>query len=104
MFKNSGRKLQTLATLNFWLFVIAGLIVGALLGKNGVFIVICLPISLLLGWVSSIMIYAFGELCENVQKIAQGTTRPANTRPTDQSDRFDTQEDFDNFCDALKKI
>lgn len=66
MFKNSGRKLQTLATLNFWLFVIAGLIVGALLGKNGVFIVICLPISLLLGWVSSIIIYAFGELCENV--------------------------------------
>ncbi len=104
MFKNAGGKLQSLAILNFWLFIIAGLIVGAVIGKNGVGIVICLPISLLLGWGSSIVLYAFGELCENVQKIAQRTTHHANSRPTDQSDRFDTQEEFDDFCDALKKI
>ena len=98
MFKNAGGKLKVLAIINFWFFVIAGVGVGLLFIK-GVFLLITLPVSFWLGWVSSIVLYAFGELCNNVQTIAE-TVNSYN--PNDH--RTEQEKDFDDYCDALKKI
>lgn len=70
MFKNAGSKLQGLAIVIFVLFIIAGAIIGNALSKNGELIIVFVIVSIPLGWVCSITLYAFGELCENVQTIA----------------------------------
>lgn len=99
MFKNAGGKLKGLAILNFWIFLIGGIIIGFTIFKTAVISFICIAISLLLGWVSSIVLYAFGELCNNVQTIAD-TVNSYN--PNDH--RTEQEKDFDDYLDALKKI
>ncbi len=70
MFKNAGSKLKLLAKICFWFTVIVGVILGLALsdGTDGISLII-IPFAVLIGWLSNLMAYAFGELCENVYRI-----------------------------------
>lgn len=71
MFENAGAKLKVLAKISFALYVIGGLIAGfgMLEDSDGASLLI-IPACVLAGWLATIMLYAFAELCENVTRIA----------------------------------
>ncbi len=70
MFKNAGSKLKSLARIIFALNVIIGIVVGIVMIKASfVLLIVSVAVGVLIGWLSSIMLYAFGELCENVHEI-----------------------------------
>lgn len=79
LFKNAGPKLKVLAKVIFVISLIIGeilgivaIVAGADSWNGGILItvgVILVIISPLLAWLSAIMLYAFGELCENVNDI-----------------------------------
>lgn len=79
LFKNAGPKLKVLAKVIFVISLIIGEILGIVAivagadSWNGEILitvgVILIIISPLLAWLSAIMLYAFGELCENVNDI-----------------------------------
>lgn len=70
MFKNAGSKLKSLARIIFALNVIIDIVVGIVMIKASfVLLIVSVAVGVLIGWLSSIMLYAFGELCENVHEI-----------------------------------
>lgn len=73
LFKNAGAKLKALAKISFVISLIIGEIIGIVVIASGDDIIIIgvtlVIISPLLAWMSSIILYAFGELCENVNDI-----------------------------------
>ncbi|MDE6425733.1 MAG: hypothetical protein K2K89_06320 [Ruminococcus sp.] len=76
MFKNAGSKLKVLAKICFWFTVIIGVILGLAMTKstNGISLVF-IPFAILIGWLSNLMAYAFGELCENVYHIDENVKK-----------------------------
>lgn len=73
MFSDSGKKVKNLATVVFVLCIIIGVIITiALYSILEVISLLFIPVFVLVGWVNSILLYAFGDLCDNVQKIASG--------------------------------
>ena len=88
MFNNPGKKLKSLAKFIFWLSIILYTLaaVGAYLNEVeinspgstiGLIIVAVLGvlIGLLIGWLSSILVYAFGELIEDVHSMRKKISR-----------------------------
>lgn len=76
LFANAGAKLKVLALVNFVLIVIVGVVLGIAIIFSGS-VEVGLPILIIapiFGWISSIMLYAFGELCENIRDIAKYTS------------------------------
>lgn len=72
MFQNAGKKLKTLAKVFFWIAVILGVILGvALAGSTHGLSLIIIPLVVIGSWLSTIALYAFGELCENVKNISE---------------------------------
>lgn len=80
LFRNAGAKLKVLAIVVFVMAIIGGLIGGISLIAMGAdsyfgggFLItagiIMILVSPLFGWLNAIMLYAFGELCENVNDI-----------------------------------
>ena len=79
LFRNAGAKLKILALVFFVIDILIGValgvtcfIIGADSYEGYIFIIIgiaAILISPLIGWLNAIMIYAFGELCENVNDI-----------------------------------
>lgn len=80
LFRNAGAKLKVLAIVVFVMAIIGGLIGGISLIATGAdayfgggFLItagiIMILVSPLLGWLNAIILYAFGELCENVNDI-----------------------------------
>ncbi len=79
LFKNAGPKLKVLAKVIFVISLIIGEIIGIVAiaagadsWNGGILItigVILVIISPLLAWQGSIILYAFGELCDNVSDI-----------------------------------
>ena len=80
LFRNAGAKLKVLAIVVFVVAIIGGLIggisiiaMGADAYFGGGFLItigiIMILVSPLFGWLNAIMLYAFGELCENVNDI-----------------------------------
>ena len=63
LFRNAGAKLKVLAIVVFVMAIIGGLIGLITAG------IIMILVSPLFGWLNAIMLYAFGELCENVNDI-----------------------------------
>ena len=82
MFKNAGRKLTTLAKVIFIILcafaVLMGIGLGVTVGNEvngaaGFFAFLAYTAAGVLGaWLSTIVLYAFGELCENVKMIREG--------------------------------
>lgn len=93
MFENAGAKLKKLAIVFFVICLIAGAVAGnALAGVIAAFegygpgaylgspllTIVGAVVGLIIGWLKSIVLYAFGELCENVNIIAR---RSADSTP-----------------------
>ena len=86
MFRNAGGKIKVLAIVMFWLMVIAGTIFGfALSGDTEGISLLFIPGSFLVGWLSNLALYAFGELCENVYEINERQRRNAAEQPVSRS-------------------
>lgn len=75
MFGNIGRKIKTLAQVVTWMGIIGSIVVGiSMLSINDDFIFLGLLIMILgsfLSWVSSFVLYGFGQLVENSDKLVQ---------------------------------
>lgn len=79
LFRNAGAKLKVLALIFFIIHIVIGVAGGVtcfIIGANSydcyIFVIIGLVaifVSPLIGWLNAIILYAFGELCENVNDI-----------------------------------
>lgn len=79
LFRNAGAKLKVLALIFFIIDIVIGVGLGVtcfIIGANSydgyIFVIIgiaAILVSPLIGWLNAIMLYAFGELCENVHDI-----------------------------------
>ena len=81
MFKNAGARLMAFSKVMFVVFSVIGLLgaigaakaAGAFNGFLGFIVfVIVLAIGVFSAWISTIAIYAFGELCENIRAMREG--------------------------------
>lgn len=77
MFKNPGKGLKTLAKVIFAVIIIVFIIAAMILIANTkdssasatILGIVLVAVGVITAWVSSISIYAFGELVENVNDI-----------------------------------
>lgn len=79
LFRNAGAKLKVLSLIFFIIHIVIGVVGGVtcfIIGANSydgyIFVIIGLVaifVSPLIGWLNAIILYAFGELCENVNDI-----------------------------------
>lgn len=70
MFKNAGEKLKFTAKVLFLVIVVFGIIDGIYVAsKAGASGLLMIPISVLTAWVTSLVLYAFGDMCENIDLI-----------------------------------
>jgi len=75
MYENAGEKMKFLAKIIFALTFIVGVISGYLLVKSIILgLIIGVFIGGIFGWLNSILLYAFGELCTNVKSIKETIT------------------------------
>lgn len=78
MFKNAGAKLMSLAKVIFGIYagigVIMSIAMGVKIGGIGGFFAFLIGtvVMVLVAWLSTILLYALGELCENVKAIREG--------------------------------
>ncbi|MBR1863775.1 MAG: zinc ribbon domain-containing protein [Ruminococcus sp.] len=97
MFKNSGKKLMGLAKLNFWLLTIAGCYaaIGFFDATQGISLLL-IPAAVFLGWLTSILLYAFGELCSNVYNISKNDF----TTNSDINEQISSADKVENYNGA----
>ena len=79
LFRNAGAKLKVLSLIFFIIHIVIGVAGGVtcfIIGANSydgyIFVIIgiaAILVSPLIGWLNAIILYAFGELCENVHDI-----------------------------------
>ncbi len=101
MFEHAGSKLKIIAVWAFALEILAAAVASIILysvSQNG-YMLLIFPCSLLPNLISNLALYAFGELCENVEKIANnsssniiGISKSINQfQPADESDNDDDE-------------
>lgn len=75
MFNNIGGKIKALASLFTWIGIIISLVIGLLFifaDSHGVVIgILIIVIGSLMSWISSWLLYGFGDLIENSSIIAR---------------------------------
>ena len=82
MYSNIGRKIKTLAQLFGWLCLIGGVAAGVIIGiDDGLEDSWYFIVGGIVGLISSWPLYGFGDLIENVQKIAAGKEAPKAPAP-----------------------
>ena len=72
MFQNPGSKLKTLAIVVFVITVVIFCVAGIIAGRAAdsmVLIILIIALGILVGWLSSIILYAFGSLVQDVEDI-----------------------------------
>lgn len=79
-FENVGRKIKTFARAWFWIETLAGIILGItmiVIGSSGMNegliatgVIMCIA-AMFVAWLNTIITYAFGDLVENVDRLAQ---------------------------------
>lgn len=80
MFDNIGRKIKILAIVVFVLEMLAGIIAGFTFGSNtdwkepfrAILIIIASPF---LAWISAFVLYGFGQLVENSDKLVNNSNK-----------------------------
>lgn len=86
MFKNIGGKIKGLASVIAWLGIIVSVVTGVIYmatAFDGVGIgFLILVLGSLVSWISSWLLYGFGELIENTSKIAKNITPNNTPKPT----------------------
>ena len=72
MFTNIGGKIKTTAAVCCWIVIIASVISGIAMMANDMVAegLIVIVVGALSGWISSFVLYGFGELIENSSIIA----------------------------------
>ena len=77
MFANPGKKLKTLAKVFFVLSIVVGIIgiMSAYSIVESVAVFLLIPVVIVGSWLSTIALYAFGELCDNTAQIRDATKR-----------------------------
>jgi len=79
LFDNAGRRIKNVINILFWISVaahaISAIIAGIGIGDVGGFFVTVLLIVLgfFVSWLSALLLYAFGELCENIMSVEDDT-------------------------------
>ena len=75
MFDNIGGKIKTLAKVVCWIGIIACIITGIVLmatGEDSILVgILTAVVGSLLSWVSSFVLYGFGQLVENSDTLVQ---------------------------------
>ncbi|MBQ3939931.1 MAG: zinc ribbon domain-containing protein [Oscillospiraceae bacterium] len=90
MFQNAGKKIKILAIVSFWVGLLAALIFASAVTESskrnsyGTFMMILL-IAFVGGWLVTLGLYAFGELCENVYEIKESMQKNGSGTPISQS-------------------
>ncbi len=99
MFNNIGGTIKGFARFLTWVGIIASIIVGIELIKNdnniGFLVII---VGILVSWMSSWILYAFGELVENSTIIAKHFGKPEQSsqdRNNNQGDGNDSNNNID---------
>ncbi len=69
MFRNAGVKLKVLAKVMFFVLWGGIAIVLPVIAEEGALLLLTVPLGFLIGWLSTLLTYAFGELCQNVYEI-----------------------------------
>ena len=87
MFENAGGKIKTLAVVLFAFGIIGSIVCAIALGRtpdrwgemhfNFLLFIAILAGGVLSGFISSLFLYAFGEMAENIQFIARSTDETA---------------------------
>ena len=78
MFKNAGAKLMTLSKVIFGIYAAVGVLMaiagGVAVGGIGGFFVFIFgaAVGVFVAWLSTILLYALGELCENIRAMREG--------------------------------
>ena len=89
MFKNPGGKLKALAKVFFWLQILLFTVGGIYIMSLGDFEealffllgILAIGVGVLIAWLSTIMLYAFGELVESntqIKELLGGRSVPMN--------------------------
>ena len=78
MFKDCGKKIKIVASVWFWMCVIGALIGAIIMMADGDEEMIGIGFGIMFGgaafaYISALMIYGFGQLVENSDKVAEGT-------------------------------
>lgn len=74
MFDNIGNKIKMLAKIEFYILCVLSVIGGLVFFKSSVLLGLVIIIAgVFFSWVAVIALYAFGQLVENSDKIANGT-------------------------------
>ena len=89
MFENPGRKIKTLATILFVLEVMGSFACAVLFGKapnyrgfmeyNALYIILILVGGIIISFISSLFLYTFGDIAENIQSIAKSKAPTAGS-------------------------
>lgn len=73
MYRNIGKKIKEVAKLQALVGILASIMIGILYAITSILIsgILIIVIGSILSWVSSFVLYGFGELVDNSQKIAE---------------------------------
>lgn len=69
MFNKSGRKIKALAIISFIIFVIGSFIIFSDLAHHSTGWLIFIPVSIFFSYLICLLIYAFEDMCENIDLI-----------------------------------
>ncbi|MBO4493841.1 MAG: hypothetical protein J5724_05575 [Ruminococcus sp.] len=69
MFDNAGKKLKITAKVLFWVIAIVGTINGIIAAEDTATGLLMIPFSIFAAWVAGLSLYAFGDMCENLDLI-----------------------------------
>ena len=83
MYNNIGAKIKILAQFSAWAGIFGSVIYGFVLiskGSDGVWVgIITLVVGSICSWISSWLLYGFGELIENTTEIAKNTKNTSSS-------------------------
>ena len=70
MFKNAGEKLRITAKILFWFVAVCGTIKSIYIAsQSDASGLLMIPIAIASAWVTSLVLYAFGDMCDNIDLL-----------------------------------
>ena len=79
MFNNIGSKIMGMASFFTWCGIIISVISGcAVIGDSTMLGLIIITVGCLISWVSSLVLYGFGQLIENTERMLNSTNSYTN--------------------------
>jgi hypothetical protein len=82
LYENIGGKIKRMAYIIFWVFAIVSVVGGlVVLSESPIAGIVIMIVGPLVAWISTFLLYGFGELIESNQIIAQNLSRAAHKQP-----------------------